>query len=293
MAVCLTCVVGVGLLGLLGTGVGVAADKPVTLRFWNDSSGNAELFWLDSGKGKEVSFGVVPQGKTKTLETSHGHVWIVRGAKGEEVDRITVDSPDGAGVAFGIGGMGRAYLDVLKSGPVKVDTKKELLRAANERAKEVLRFVNEERKQKGLAALVEDPALTSAAQKYARFMAQRHFDLIFPARGLSDRDARDRTLSHKLDGNEPFQRAKAEGFPHEIVFEVVKAGPNSVNPKRDVWGPINAEQAVRAPDGVGWISSKAGDREAILSSKCTLAGVGIAFTPSAVTYYVMKLAAPR
>jgi uncharacterized protein YkwD len=149
-------------------------------------------------------------------------------------------------------------------------------------AKEVLRFVNEERRQRGLAPLVEDPALTSAAQKYARFMAQHHNNLVNGPQKLSDSAARDKTLSHKLDGKEPFQRAKAEGFPHMDVAEVAHAGPY-----------VNAEQAVRAPDGVGWMSSKAGHREAILNSKYTLAGVGVAYTDSGVPYYVMKLASPR
>jgi uncharacterized protein YkwD len=148
-------------------------------------------------------------------------------------------------------------------------------------AKEVLRFVNEERKQRGLAPLVEDPALTIAAQKYARFMAQHHNSLVNGPGQLSDGAARAKALDHKLDGKEPFQRAKAEGFPHMDVGEVAHAGPY-----------VNAEQAVRAPGGLGWISSS-GHRELILNSKYTLAGVGVAYTDSGVPYYVMKLASPR
>jgi uncharacterized protein YkwD len=196
MAVGFTCFVGVGMLGLLGTSVSVAADKTVPMTFTNSTDG---------------------------------------------------------------------------------DTDKE---AAT--AKEVLRFVNEERKQRGLAALVEDPALTSAAQKYARFLAQRHNTLVNGPQKLSDADARAQTLSHTLDGKEPFQRAKAAGFPHMDVGEVAHAGPY-----------VNAEQAVRAPDGVGWVNSRGGHREAILSSKYTLAGVGVAFSESGVPYYIMKLASPR
>jgi hypothetical protein len=56
---------------------------------------------------------------------------------------------------------------------------------------------------------------------------------------------------------------------------------------------VNGPQAVRAPGGVVWINSKAGHREAILSSKYTLAGVGVAYTGSGVPYYIMKLASRR
>jgi uncharacterized protein YkwD len=149
-------------------------------------------------------------------------------------------------------------------------------------AKEILGFVNEERKQGGLAALVEDRALTIAAQKYARFMAQHHNSLVNGPEKLSDSAARAQTLGHKLDGKEPFQRAKAEDFPHMDVAEVAHAGPY-----------VNAEQAVRAPDGVGWMSSKGQHRKLILTSKYTLAGVGVAYTDSGVPYYVMKLASAR
>jgi uncharacterized protein YkwD len=233
--------------------------------------------------GKPVEFALVgPDGKDFGL--AGGYKWVVRepdtGRVLKEVpaDRalqiITVDgvrraasfTPAGSGSAQtpGAKGQGAAGQDTVAT------------------AKEVLGFVNEERKQRGLAPLVEDPALTIAAQKYARFMAQHHNSLVNGPQKLSDRDARDQALSHRLDGKKPFQRAKAEGFPHMDVAEVAHAGPH-----------VNAEQAVRAPDGVGWMSSKGQHRELILTSKYTLAGVGVAYTGSGVPYYVMKLASPR
>jgi uncharacterized protein YkwD len=245
----------------------------------NNQTGSAVEFALvgpdgkDLGPARSVQSGKGYQTGNRTLPggSARGYKWVVRdpgtGRVLQEVpaDRaqqsitvgITVHTNDGR-VAFGLQ-------------PRRVVT-----------AKEVLRFVNEERKQRGLAPLVEDIALTWAAQKYTHFMAQHHNNLVNGPQKLSDSAARSQTLSHKLDGKEPFQRAKAEGFPHMDVAEVAHAGPY-----------VNAEQAVRAPDGVGWINSKAGHREAILSSKYTLAGVGVAYTGSGVPYYVMKLASPR
>ena len=77
--------------------------------------------------------------------------------------------------------------------------------------------------------------MTIGAQKYARFTARHHNNLVNGPQKLSDRAAGNQALSHKLDGKEPFQRAKAEGFPHVDVGEVAHAGPY-----------VNAEQAVRA-----------------------------------------------
>jgi hypothetical protein len=99
-AVGFVCLVGVSLLGLLGTGVSVAADNKVPATFINATDGDFELFWLDSGKNKEVSYGVVPQGKKKTVETYNGSVWIIRGAKGEQLRRYTVEAPEGGEVFF-------------------------------------------------------------------------------------------------------------------------------------------------------------------------------------------------
>jgi hypothetical protein len=104
MAVWLGCFVGVGLFTLLVTPVGVAGGKAVRMTVTNATDGDFNLFWLDSGKGKEVSYGVVPKGKTVAQSTFHGHVWIVRSAKGDELERFTVDSPTGAEVGFGLRG---------------------------------------------------------------------------------------------------------------------------------------------------------------------------------------------
>jgi uncharacterized protein YkwD len=104
MAVGFAYFVGVGMLGLLGTGVGVAADETVPMAFTNFTDGVTELFWLDTDKGKEVSYGYVPKGKSKTLETFKGHVWIVRSAEGEELGRYTVKTTPGSAATFALSG---------------------------------------------------------------------------------------------------------------------------------------------------------------------------------------------
>jgi uncharacterized protein YkwD len=279
MAVGIAYFVGVSMLGLLGTSVSVAADGKVPASFTNNTDGDFELFWLDTSKGKEVSYGVVRKGESKDQDTFNGHVWVIRSPRGEELGRYTVKTTPGSAAAFALAGR---QADLLRKDKPAQDTQDKPGQDTVATAKEVLRYVNEERKQRGLAALVEDPALTSAAQKYARFLAQNHNKLVNGPQKLSDSDARAKTLSHTLDGKDQVQRAKAEGFPHMDVGEVAHAGPY-----------VNAEQAVRAPDGVGWLHSRAGHRDAILSSKYTLAGVGVAYTESGVPYYIMKLAAPR
>jgi uncharacterized protein YkwD len=281
----LACLVGASLLVLLGTGVSIAADRTVKMTFSNGTDGDTELFWLDSGKGKEVSYGVVPKGKSTSLQTHHGHVWIVRGANGDELERYTVDSPDGADVAFGLRG---PQANLLRKDTSGQDTKDKSGQDTVATAKEVLDYVNQERRKDGKPALVVDPELTRAAQGYARFLAQKHNGLV--KQGYTDADARDVVLprldlfrGHKQDGREPWDRAQAAGFPHNIkVGEVIHAGPN-----------INAEQAVRLP-GYGWMYST-GHRKEILSVdyNYTLAGSAVAYTDTGVPYYVLMLAEPR
>jgi uncharacterized protein YkwD len=241
----------------------------------------------DLGPARSVQPGMSYRTSNRTLPagSAGGYKWVVRDP---DTGRVLKEVPaDRAQQTITVGG-GRpaATFTPADSGSAQTPEKKGQGAATGHdtvaTAKEVLGFVNEERKQRGLAPLVEDLALTTAAQKYARFMARHHNDLVNGPRRLSDGDARAQTLGHTLDGNEPFRRARAEGFPHMDVAEVAHAGPY-----------VNAEQAVRAPGGVGWMSSKAGHREAILSSKYTLAGVGVAYTDSGVPYYVMKLASAR
>jgi uncharacterized protein YkwD len=294
LAVWLGCFVGAGLFILPATPVGVAGGKAVRLTFTNHTDGDIHLFWLDSRNGKEVSYGAVPKGKFGVQSSYHGHVWIVRSAKGDELGRYTVDSPDGAEVGYSLRGpqanlVGpQANLVGPQANLVRQDTSGPDTVAT---AKEVLRFVNEERKQRGLAPLVEDPALTIAAQKYAKFLAQKHNDLVKNQR-LSDDDARKLALppgfaAHKLDGKEPVERANAEGFPKGIrVGEVLHAGPR-----------VNAEQAVRGVyegRGYGWMYSP-DHRKEILNEQYnyTLAGSAVAYTDSGVPYYVLMLGVPR
>ena len=166
---------------------------------------------------------------------------------------------------------------------------------AGDTASEVLYHVNQERRNAGQPDLVVGPALTRAAQGYARFLAQKHNDLV--KLGYTDDAARKEVLphqdarDHRQDGREPWDRAKDEGFPHNKVGEVIHAGPY-----------VNAEQAVRGiheGKGYGWMYSP-GHRAAILSQpwqgvqqNYTLAGMGVAETDTGVPYYVLKLAEPR
>jgi uncharacterized protein YkwD len=159
---------------------------------------------------------------------------------------------------------------------------------AGDTASEVLYHVNQERRNAGQPDLVVAPALTRAAQGYARFLAQKHNDLV--KLGYSDTAARKVVLphqdarDHRQDGREPWDRAKDEGFPHNKVGEVIHAGPR-----------VNAEEAVRGihnGKGFGWMYSP-GHRDAILNPKYTLAGMGVHYTDSGNPYYVLKLAEPR
>jgi hypothetical protein len=97
MAVGFVCFVGFGMLGLLGTSVSGAEDKKVVVTFANATDGAFELFSLDSGTAKEVSFGSVQQGKRIKVDSVPGHVWIVRGDKGRELGRYTIGDVDEEG----------------------------------------------------------------------------------------------------------------------------------------------------------------------------------------------------
>jgi hypothetical protein len=104
MAVGVACLVGTGLCILLGTGVSGAADVKVSVSFTNNTDGDFELFWLDSGKGKEVSFGVVRKGESRVQETFNTHVWVIRSPRGEELGRFTVQATPGPAPTFALAG---------------------------------------------------------------------------------------------------------------------------------------------------------------------------------------------
>jgi len=104
MAVGVACLVGTGLCILLGTGVSGAADVKVSVSFTNNTDGDFELFWLDSGKDKEVSFGVVRKGESRVQETFNTHVWVIRSPRGEELGRFTVQATPGPAPTFALAG---------------------------------------------------------------------------------------------------------------------------------------------------------------------------------------------
>jgi uncharacterized protein YkwD len=184
MAVGLACFVGAGLFMLLVTSVGVAADKTVTWSFTNGTDGDTELFWLDNGNDKEVSYGVVPKGQSKGVETYKGEVWIVRSAKGDELARYTVDTPPGTTEAAGLNG---PQADLVR----KKDTSGHDTAATDA---QIIHLTNQERQKAGLAPLVEDAKLADVAKKYAELMA------------------RQQKLDHRLGGTSPGDRLTAAGY---------------------------------------------------------------------------------
>jgi pathogenesis-related protein 1 len=175
MAVGLACFVGASLLVLLGTGVSVAADKTVQMTFSNGTDGDAELFWLDTSKGKEVSYGVVPKGKKTSLETHHGHVWIVRSTRGDELERHTVDSPDGAGVEFGLRGP-QANLVRKNTRPKDtgsaIDEKDTGSAVTAQEAEELVKLHNKIRAEVGVGPVKWSPTLAKFAQAWADELAR-------------------------------------------------------------------------------------------------------------------------
>lgn len=51
------------------------STQPTSITFINQTSVDAQLFWIDPG-GSRVSYGVVAAGKSRLLDTYVGHVWI-------------------------------------------------------------------------------------------------------------------------------------------------------------------------------------------------------------------------
>jgi uncharacterized protein YkwD len=259
MALCLACV-GAGLVTLLGTNVSVAGGKTVMLMFSNGTDGDTELFWLDSGKGKELSFGVVPKGKNKTLDTYKGHVWIVRTTRGEELARYTVNSEPGSGFAISLQGpqadLVRRSIRSTDSGSPGTPVKD--LSAIKA---EMIRLTNAERAKAKLPPLVEDARLTSAAQKYTDLMAEKQ------------------TLSHNIGGTKPGDRVNAEKYNWRVVDEIItRTGPE----------PADAARAIQI-----WMSSTTGHRDAILDSTYTNIGVGVKYGSNGAPYYTEIFARPQ
>jgi uncharacterized protein YkwD len=186
MAVGLACFVGTGLFMLLVTPVAVANDKTVGFSFTNNTDGDTELFWLDSGNDKEVSYGVVPKGQSKGVDTYKGEVWIVRTAKGDELARYTVDTPPGTSQAAGLNG---PQADLVRKD--KKDTSGKDTAATDA---QIIQLTNQERQKAGLKPLAEDAKLADVAKKHAELMA------------------RQQKLDHNLGGTSPGDRLTAAGY---------------------------------------------------------------------------------
>jgi alpha-glucosidase len=249
MAVGLAYFVGVSLLSLLGTGVSVAADKPVRLTFTNNTDGDFELFWLDTSKGKEVTYGLVRKGETRDQDTFNDQVWVIRSPRGEELGRYTVKTP-GSAAAFALAG---SQADLVRRN-------KQVQDLAAIKA-EMIRLTNVERAKANLAPVVEDARLSRAAQKHTERMAQQQ------------------TLDHKLGGTSPGDRVDAEKYNWRAVDEIIN--------RADQKEAADAAKVIQS-----WMRSTEGDRDAILTSKCTQIGVGIAYSATGVPYYTEVFARP-
>jgi len=102
----------------------------------------------------------------------------------------------------------------------------------------IIALVNNERAKKGLAALVKDGRITTAARNYARLMAQKN------------------TLSHTLDGD---IGSRLSGAGYEWSYAGENIGWNYASPEEMV---------------LGWMQSS-GHRANILNSRYVHTGVGI------------------
>ncbi|WP_182865445.1 CAP domain-containing protein [Rhodopirellula sp. JC639] len=119
---------------------------------------------------------------------------------------------------------------------------------------------NDFRKKNELASVSGDEELTSAAKKFAQYMA----------------DTGD--YGHRADGQTPAQRAKAAGYEYCVVRENIAYRTNT--------GDITAESLVEV-FVQGWIDSPS-HRENMLADYVTQTGVGVA-SSDGVTYYAVQL----
>jgi uncharacterized protein YkwD len=90
--------------------------------------------------------------------------------------------------------------------------------------------LNRERTSRGLPALTESAILTTTAAKYAAF----HW-----ARGLP--------LTHEGDGTEPWDRARAQGYPTSNVGEIIAAQQRSAVLTAAQYAPIFVQQWMDSP----------------------------------------------
>lgn len=117
-------------------------------------------------------------------------------------------------------------------------------------ATEVIRLVNVERANAGLAALIKQTQLSNAAQKHSIDMACNFF------------------MSHTgSDGSSPFDRMDAYGYLYFMAGENVAAG-----------------YATPADVMAGWMASE-GHRANILDPEFTEIGIGYVYNPGDTTNY--------
>lgn len=129
--------------------------------------------------------------------------------------------------------------------------------AASSDAKEVLRLTNVERASNGCGALAWNTKLASAASKHSTDMAQNDY------------------FSHDgLDGRDPFERIKDEGYSFSSAAENIAAGQPT-------------------PEAVveGWMSSS-GHRANILNCGLKELGVGVAHGGSYGVYWTQDFGTP-
>jgi len=150
------------LLMLLGsTRPGGAADDKVGMTFSNDTDGDVELLWLDSN-GKEKSYGVVKKDASQTVQTFKGHVWVLRGTKGQELMRHTVTSNPGQAEVFNLAGP----QDKIAAKPATGSA------VTAQEANDLVAFHNKARKEVGVGTVKWSPELAKYAQEWADELAR-------------------------------------------------------------------------------------------------------------------------
>jgi uncharacterized protein YkwD len=126
---------------------------------------------------------------------------------------------------------------------------------------EMIRLTNAERAKEKLQPLVEDPRLSTAAQKFTDLMAEKQI------------------LDHDLGGSSVGRRVKAEKYEYSLVDEII-------------WRAGQAEKANAARTIASWMRSTAGHRDAILTAKYTHIGVGVAYSSTGAPYLTEIFAHP-
>lgn len=97
-------------------------------------------------------------------------------------------------------------------------------------ARGIFAGLNEERTSRGMPALTESAILASTAQQYAAYHLSR---------GLP--------LTHEADGTEPWDRAKAQGYPTTNVGEIIAAQQRSAVVAPPQFAPIFVQQWMDSP----------------------------------------------